>query len=106
MTRFTKALLSKSPSELTDDELRAIGEHFAKYPPKPARKLHKCIACKRLIWYDTLGEQLFMCLDKPVNDLAKDSHLLLNIRKIQHWRYCDRWLDYNLPWPKEENTPK
>lgn len=102
MTRFTKALLNKPLKELTDDELRAIGKHLAKYPLKPVVKLHKCIACKRLVWFDALGEQLFMCLDKPVNDLATEGHLLMNIRKIQHWRKCDRWYDNNLPWPEEK----
>ena len=99
--RFTKALLKKPFDEFTDDELKAIGKHFGKYPPKPVVKLHKCITCKKLLFYDNLGETLFECLDNPVNDLAKDEDKLINIRKACHWRRCDGWCDDNLPWPEK-----
>ena len=103
--RYTKALLSKPADELTDDELRAIGAHFAKHPPKPVVKLHKCITCKKLLWYDNLGEALFECLDNLVIDLAKDADKLINVRKACHWRRCEGWHDDNLPWPEEYKKP-
>ena len=89
--RFTKALLNKSPDELTDEELEAIGKHFLKHPIKPVRKLHKCIRCKNLVWYDCLGEHLWECLKNPCNNLATESDKLMNNRQITHKRYCDNF---------------
>ena len=102
--RFTKALLKKPFDELTDEELKAIGKHFQKYPPKKAKsRLHKCCSCKKLLWYDSLGEPLFECLDNPVNDLKTEADKLINVRKATHWRRCDNWYDDNKPWPEEKN---
>ena len=100
--RFTKVLLQKPYDELTDEELKAIGKHFAKHPVKMPVKLHKCRTCKNLIFYDFLGEPLFECLHNPVNDLKTDGHKLIDLRKGGHWRKCDKWYDDNLPWPDEQ----
>lgn len=94
--RFKKELLSKSPFELSDEELRAIGKHCLKHPiTVSSKKLHKCISCKNLVWYDCLGEYLWECLKNPCNDLATESDKLLNNRQISHWRRCDDWADVN-----------
>lgn len=92
--RYTNALLKKTPEELTDEELQAIGKHFAKYPQKrkPLSKLHKCIKCKNLMWYDTLGEVLWECLKNPCNDLATESNKLMNNRQITHARRCEDFI--------------
>ena len=99
--RFTKALLKKPYDELTDEELKAIGRHFLKHPLKPPRKLHKCITCKRLVWYDNLGETLWQCLENPCDDIKTQSDRLLNNRQVTHARYCDNWYDENKPWPED-----
>lgn len=90
--RFTKELLKKNPSELTDEELQAIGKHFMKHPIKPVKKLHKCICCKNLLWYDCLGEHLWECLANPVEEPNTDYSKLMNNRQITHLRYCDNWI--------------
>ena len=89
--RYTNALLKKPYDELTDEELKAIGEHFLKHPKplKPARKLHKCVNCKNLIWYENLGWDLWECLKNPCNDLASEGDKLMNNRQITHGRYCE-----------------
>lgn len=101
--RFTKALLRKPFEELTEEELKAIGKHFLKHPMKPVRKLHKCIYCKKLMFYDALGEILWECMDNPCNDLATEAHKLMNNMQVTHARYCDNWYDNNMPWPEEKN---
>ena len=90
--RFTKDLLSKPFTELTDDEFVAIGKHFQKYPQKPVRKLHKCINCKNLLWYSNYGHDSWECLKNPVNDLATEEDKLMNTRQITHGRYCDDYI--------------
>ena len=92
--RFTKALLNKPPLELSDEELKAIGKHFIDNPPhiKPVRKLHKCIKCKNLVWYDYLGRDLYECIKNPCNDLATEANKLMNNRQITHGRYCDDYV--------------
>ena len=87
--RYTKALLKKPIGELTDEELKAIGKHFLNHPIKPARKLHKCVNCKNLMWYDCLGRDLWQCLKNPCNDLATEEDKLMNNKQITHARYCD-----------------
>ena len=48
--RFTKKLLEKPFSELTDEEFRCIGKHFQKHPPKREIKgpLVRCATCQFL----------------------------------------------------------
>ncbi len=95
--RFKKELLSKSPLELSDEELRAIGKHCLKHPViVSSKKLYKCISCKNLMWCCCLGENLWECLKSPVNDLSTDGDKLLNNRQISHWRRCEEWRDNNL----------
>ena len=98
MVRFTKNLLSKPYNEITDEELSAIGKHFAKYPIKPILKKVKCINCKNLVWYDALGEQLWECLKNPCDDLATQGDRLMNNRKILHWRKCINYKKESEPW--------
>ena len=98
MVRFTKKLLSKPFDELTDDEFRCIGRHFQKHPLKPVQKLVKCINCKKLVWYDTLGEHLWECLDNPCDDLKTQADRLMNNRKILHWRKCVNFKKDSEPW--------
>ena len=90
--RFKKEILDKPPLELTDEELEAIGKHFLKHPINPVRKLHKCIHCKNLLWYDCLGEHLWECLANPVEVPNPDYSKLMNNRQITHLRYCDNWI--------------
>lgn len=85
-----KDILNKPMSEITDEEFKYLGGYFLKHPEKlqPSVKLHKCICCKNLLWYDYLGEGLWECLKNPCNDLATESDKLLNRRMITHQRKC------------------
>lgn len=80
--RFTKALLKKSPLELTDEELRCIGEHFLRHPRKDVRKapLCRCIACKNLDMSRGLWE--CMATGKWLNKRNWS-------RQITVWRRCE-----------------
>lgn len=86
-----KDILNKPMSEITDKEFKHLGSYFLKHPEKmqPSVKLHKCISCKNLLWYDYLGEDLWECLKNPCNDLATESDKLLNRRMITHQRKCE-----------------
>lgn len=81
-----KELLTKSPIELNDEELKYIGKYFYKHPdklkPKPKTKLYKCIYCKHLVWWEALHLQRWKCLkyDKEMSTMM-----------VTHKRKC---LDY------------
>lgn len=92
--RYKKSLLEKPFDELTDDELKTIGKHFLNHPNsiKPVHRLHKCVNCKNLMWYDCLGRDLWECLKNPCNDLVTESYKLMNNRQITHGRYCEDYV--------------
>ena len=90
-----KDLLKKSITNLTDEELKYIGYYFFKHPEKLKEKekvkLHKCIHCKHLMWYDCLGYDLWECQKNPCHDLKTESDKLLNNRQITHKRKCENF---------------
>lgn len=86
-------LLHKEFFDLTDDELRYIGNYFLKHPerlkPKPKVILHRCIDCKWCSWYDCLGNYYWECQKNPCDDLSTQSDRLLNRHKVVVRRKCD-----------------
>lgn len=48
--RYTRKLLEKPFNELTDEELKCIGKHFLKHPPKTesTAPLVRCVTCRNL----------------------------------------------------------
>ena len=85
-------LLHKDFFDLTDDELKYIGNYFSKHPDKLKTKpkviLHKCIKCKHLIWWDALGWDLWKCLKKQKPGEGEYENTMTN-KMITHKRKCD-----------------
>lgn len=87
-----KELLHKPFGELADEEFKYIGRYFQRHPEKLKRKavtLHKCVDCKNLVWYASLGRDLWQCLLNPCDDLATQSDRLMTNNGVGARRRCD-----------------
>ena len=88
-----KEIEKKPFDEITDEEWAYYGKYKMKHPTKEKPKLHKCIHCKHLMFYDDLGEQLWECYFNPCMQLGvkEEEDKLMTNKGITHKRRCDKF---------------